>query len=103
VSKHLQITASGAGNLAVTLWPNVIDAKYPYSIPGGLTLTDPSFDDYYRPLNCKGNRLFIELSIANDTAAYFEYSKSILIGRQDAWSPLNPVGGGNVGIASTQQ
>ena len=93
----LQVNITGAGNAPVRLLPNDLNARYPYVIPGGITLVDPANDDFYRNINAKGQRQFLEFS-TNAVGSYFTLCKSLLSGKADPWSPLNPVGGGNAGI-----
>ena len=94
----LQVTASGAGIMSTALLPNIINPKYPYNVPVGISLSDPAMDDYFRPVNVKGNRMFLEFS-TNAVDSYFHLDKVLLTGKADAWSSLNPLGGGNAGIA----
>lgn len=94
----LQFTASGNGNAQIRILPNVINPLYPYTIPGGVNLSDPAFDDYFRPLNIRGNRCFIEFS-TNAVGSYFNLSKILLSGKAHPWSSLNATGGGSLGIA----
>jgi len=93
----LQFTAEGAGNMQLSLYPNTLNAPYPWSIPGGVTLVNPSYDDWMRPLNVRGNRVFISFS-TNAVGSWFELHKILLSGKADSWAPINPTGGGNVGM-----
>jgi hypothetical protein len=93
----LQFTAEGAGTLNVRVLTNTLSARYPYTIPNGIALSTPVNDDYFRPLNIKANRCFLEFS-TNEVGAYFELHKILLSGKADPWSTLNPTGGGNAGI-----
>lgn len=95
----LQFTAEGAGNLTVTALPNTLSAKYPWTIPGAINLTDPCYDDFFRPLNVRGNRMFLEFS-TNAVGSWFQLHKALLSGKADSWAPINPTGGGNTGIQS---
>ena len=97
-----QTTASGGGTMQVRMIPNILNAKYPYTIPNGIALTGNVQDDYFRPLNITANRIFIEWS-TNGPNSWMEVSKSLLSGMAAPHSPLNPTGGGNTGITSTQQ
>jgi hypothetical protein len=92
-----QVTANGAGEMNVALLPNIINPRYPYNIPVGIQLSNPANDDYFRPINVKGNRMFVEFS-TNATGAWMHVDKLLLTGKADAWSSLNPTGGGNAGI-----
>jgi hypothetical protein len=93
----LQFNAQGAGNMTVRMIPNDLGARYPYSIPGGVNLVSPTNDDWFRPINVKGQRLFLEFS-TNAAGSWWSLDKTIITGKQDAWSSLNSTGGGNAGI-----
>lgn len=93
-----QLTSSKDTNLNIRILPNTLTPKYPYTVPIGVPLVDPANDDYFRSINVKGNRAFIEVS-TNAVGSAFNLSKILLTGKADAWSTLNPTGGGNAGIA----
>jgi hypothetical protein len=93
----LQANIVGAGTANVRLIPNDLSARYPYSIPGGITLVNPAMDDYMRVVNVKGQRMFLEFS-TDAVGSWFELCKTLLTGKADPWSSLNPTGGGNMGI-----
>jgi hypothetical protein len=93
----LQVTAEGAGTMSVRILPNVINPRYPYSVPVGINLSSPSMDDYFRPINVKAQRAFLEFS-TNAVNSWFHLDKSLLTGKADPWSSLNPTGGGSAGI-----
>jgi hypothetical protein len=97
----LQANIEGAGIAQVRLLPNDLSARYPYVVPGGITLASPENDDFFRPINCKAQRLFLEFS-TNAVGSWFNLCKTLLSGKSDPHSPLNPTGGGNVGITTTQ-
>jgi hypothetical protein len=90
-------TTPGVGNAVIRMLPNTINPKYPYTVPVGIPLVTPIQDDYVRSINVKGNRMFIEVS-TNTVGSAFSLSKLLITGKADAWSPINPVGGGNAGI-----
>jgi hypothetical protein len=92
-----QLYKSTATNAKVRVLPNTITPKFPYTVPVGIPLVDPANDDYFRPINVKGNRAFIEVS-TNSVGSWFNLSKLLLTGKADPWSTLNPTGGGNTGI-----
>jgi hypothetical protein len=92
-----QLTTSTATNAQIRILPNTITPKYPYTVPVGIPLVDPANDDYFRPINVKGNRAFIEVS-TNAVGSAFNLSKLLFTGKADPWSTLNPTGGGNAGI-----
>ena len=93
----VQMAIEGAGTATVKFMQNTLEAKYPYSVAGGVKLNSPVQDDIWRPLNLKANRLFVETS-TNAVGAWFELSKIIMTGVADPHSPTNPTGGGNAGI-----
>ncbi len=93
----LQLTAEGSGAMKTRILPNTLDARYPYTVPVGIFLNSPVQDDYFRSVNVKGNRTFIETS-TNAVGAWFELHKILLSGYADPHSTLNPTGGGNNGI-----
>lgn len=93
----LQANIQGAGNAKVRLIPNDLGARYPYTVPGGMKLTSPANDDVFKPVNAKGQRIFLEFS-TNTLDQWFSLSKTLLTGKADPWSSLNPTGGGNAGI-----
>jgi hypothetical protein len=96
----LQTAVRGAGTASIRILPNTLSARYPYSVPVGIRLSDPVQDDYFRPINVKGNRAFIEFS-TNAVDSWFLLEKLLLTGRADPWSTLNPTGGGNLGVMSS--
>jgi hypothetical protein len=93
----VQTVASTATNMNIRILPNTISPKYPYTVPVGIPLVDPAGDDYFRPINVRGNRAFIEVS-TNAVGSAFQLSKLLLTGKADPWATLNPTGGGNMGI-----
>ena len=93
----LQVNIQGAGTANVRLIPNDLGARYPYTVPGGMALTNPANDDLFKSVNVKGQRVFLEFS-TNAVGSWFDLCKTLLTGKQDAWSSLNPTGGGNIGI-----
>jgi hypothetical protein len=94
-----QVTADGAGEMGVTLLPNIINPRYPYNIPVGIQLSSPSNDDYFRSINVSGNRMFVEFS-TNAVGSWMHVDKLLLTGKAHPWSSLSPTGGGNAGITS---
>lgn len=92
-----QLYKSTTTNGKIRLLPNTITPKFPYTVPVGIPLVDPANDDYFRTINVKGNRMFIEVS-SNAVGSWFNLSKLLITGKADPWSTLNPTGGGNTGI-----
>ena len=93
----LQANLEGAGNCTVRMLPNDLAARYPYKVPGGINMVSPAMDDVMRSINCKGQRIFLEFS-TNAVGSWFQLCKTLLSGKADPWSPINPTGGGNAGI-----
>lgn len=100
----LQVTTQGAGVERIRAYPNTLDNPRPIEIlgstivtqPGAITLKDPAYDDWFRPMNVRGNRVYMEFS-TNAVGHWFELSKVMLSGQADHWANLNPTGGGNAG------
>ena len=93
----LQFTAEGSGKMQTKMYPNTLNSRYPYTVPVGVNLAPTEQDDFYRNLNVKGNRMFVEVSI-NAVGSWFHLHKMLLTGKADAWSTLPATGGGNAGI-----
>jgi hypothetical protein len=93
----LQLTSEGNGAMLTKIYPNTLDARYPYTVPIGIFLNSPVQDDYMRSINVRGNRAFIEVS-TNAVGSWFELHKILLTGKQDPWISISPTGGGNNGI-----
>ena len=99
----MQFAAEGAGQLGVTVYPNTLLAKYPYTVPGRITLYEPTLSDFGRPLNIgPTQRVFVEFS-TNAVDSWMDVSKLIMTGFADPHSPISGVGGGNLGITTSQQ
>ena len=94
----LQTTAYGAGTMQIRALQNTLGATYPYTVPGGLPLADPVQGDYFRPLNQRAQRMFLEFS-TSAVNSWFNLSKLLLSGKADNYT-LNPTGGGNQGFPS---
>ena len=92
-----QTDTTSAGRATIRMLPNTLTPKYPYTIPVGIPLVDPVMDDYFRPINVKGNRMFVEVS-TNAVGSAFNLSKMLITGKADPWSALNSSGGGNAGV-----
>jgi hypothetical protein len=92
-----QTTMEGQGTASVTLYPDNLMAKYPITIPGGIALSTPTNQDYFRPLNVTGNRVFVEIE-TDAVGSWFSLDRIMLTGRSAPWSSLNPTGGGSRGI-----
>jgi hypothetical protein len=92
-----QLTSGTSTNAQVRMLPNTINPKYPYTVPVGIPLVDPVNDDYFRPINVAGNRMFVEVS-SNAVGSWFNLIKLLISGKADPNSSLRPTGGGNAGI-----
>ena len=92
-----QTDTTSAGRAQIRMLPNTLSPKYPYTVPVGIPLSDPVQDDFFRPINVRGNRMFVEVS-TNAVGSAFNLSKMLLTGKADAWATLNPTGGGNTGV-----
>ena len=92
-----QTDTTSNGRAKVRILPNTLTPKYPYTVPVGIPLSDPVQDDFFRPINVKGQRMFVEVS-TSAVGSYFNLSKMLLTGKADAWSSLNSTGGGNTGV-----
>jgi hypothetical protein len=92
-----QLDTTSNGNAKVRMLQNTISPKYPYTVPVGIPLSDPVQDDFNRPINVKGNRMFVEVS-TNAVGSWFNLSKLLITGKADPWSAINPTGGGNTGV-----
>jgi hypothetical protein len=90
-------TPNNTTNAMIRILPNTINPRYPYTVPVGIPLVNPANDDYFRPINVKGNRAFVEISTFA-VGSWFNVSKMLLTGKADAWSTLNSTGGGNTGV-----
>ena len=84
-------------NAMIRILPNTTSPRFPYTVPVGIPLVDPVMDDYYRPINVRGNRAYVEIS-TNSVGSWFNISKLLLSGKADPWATLNSTGGGNAGV-----
>jgi hypothetical protein len=86
-----QALVTGYGTCKVRFLANSITApaKNIWTIPGGLNLTaNPVGDeDFEKPLNMVGQRVFVELS-TNAVTDYMSISKLIMVGSKDAWASI---------------
>ena len=84
---YLQGLVTGSGNCAVTLYPNTTSVQspnYTYVVPGGLNLTSNAGgnQDFEKPLNVRGQRVFLEFA-TNAIGSNFQLSKLVLVGGKD--------------------
>jgi hypothetical protein len=90
-------TINNPTNAMIRILPNTLSPRYPYTVPVGIPLVNPVQDDYFRSINIRGNRAYVEIS-TNSVGSWFNISKLLLTGKADQFSTLNPTGGGNTGI-----
>lgn len=76
---------TGSGTSQVTFYQNVLDAPYPFIVPGGWELESPSVNDYEGPLDEFGQRMFVEFIMTN---GWFNLSRMTLMGASDKWSQI---------------
>lgn len=76
----------GAGNAIVKFYSNRIDGTVQYSVPGGMTLTDGD-NDRERPLNCAGNRVYVEFSSGGINST-MDLSAMTMIGTKDTFNSI---------------
>jgi hypothetical protein len=91
---YFQILASGTGSLDITCYPNSLNLKEPFINPNAYSIPNPIAvqgdpDDYNRPLNVAGNRMFVEFS-SNAVGSSVTVSKLILGGSQHPWLRIRP-------------
>lgn len=91
----LQGYTVGQGNMQVRVLQNTLSPKYPWTIPGGVNLSPVEQDDWFRPINIRAQRAYLEFS-TNAVGSWFSLTKTLLSGKADAYN-LNPTGGGNAG------
>lgn len=84
---YLQMLASGSGNMAITLLRNSINDTQPWTVAGGITLAATPTDDYERPINVSGNRVFVQFS-TNAVGASMLVSRVILVGSKHPVLPI---------------
>lgn len=95
----VQQLISGAGTAVVKAYPNYILTEstlafndYAYTVPGGIGLVEQPKDDYIRPLNISGNRVYVQYG-TNAVGEAWNLSKVIMCGTVDGLSTVNPNAG----------
>jgi hypothetical protein len=76
------------------------DAAHTYTVPNGILLTAPSQEEYERPLNAVGQRVFAQFAVNQPVngqantgeAGWFSLSRLIMVGGADAWAPIRGIG-----------
>jgi hypothetical protein len=82
---YYDLLAEGSGTASLTFYQNVLEAPYPYTVPGGVTLSSPAANDIEGPLNEFAQRLFVEMVM---TDGWFRISRVTLAGGQDVWAQI---------------
>lgn len=88
---YLTHQISGAGLLNLRLLPNTLlgptdstSGYYPWTLPGGFTLTDPCVKVREAPLNFAATRTFVEFS----TTGRMDISNLVMVGKKATHNPL---------------
>jgi hypothetical protein len=76
-----------AGTLTATFFQNVLQAPYPFAVPGGIVLSDPAANDIEGPLDELAQRLFVEVKTTG-LGCYFNLSRLTLVAQADAWNAI---------------
>jgi hypothetical protein len=76
---------SGEGTLNISFFQNVLEAPYPFEVPGGVELSDPAANNIQGPLDEFAQRLFVEV-VMND--GWFEINRLTLSGQADAFAKI---------------
>ncbi|MDR5728004.1 MAG: hypothetical protein RB191_11325, partial [Terriglobia bacterium] len=74
---------TGQGTAALTFYQNTLAAPYPFTVPGGVTLTPAAANDLEGPLNAFAQRLFPEIVMEE---GWFSLSRFSLLAAKDRWS-----------------
>ena len=77
----------GIGTASVTFFQNILQAPYPWTVPGGVALTDPAPNDLSGPLNEYAMRLFIEVKMKG-LNTNFSFCRMRLAANPDPWQPI---------------
>jgi len=78
---YMQMLAQGGGTLTVAFLPNTLYPKYSWTVPSGIPMVAHPTDDYERPLNVSGNRVYAQFS-HNASGIYADVSRLIMYGAQ---------------------
>lgn len=90
LAKYCVLNVSGQGKMQVRLLPNSLTPTYPYVVPGGVTLTNPSQNNREMPLNVLGNYMFADFS-TDDIDSAFQLSEVKLTMKKDPHSPIRGI------------
>ena len=78
---------SGQGTASLTFLQNILAAPYPWTVPGGLTLTDPATNDLSGPLNEYAMRMFVEIKMSG-LNTHFNFARFRMAANPDPWQPI---------------
>ncbi len=81
---------SGSGNASVTVYPNTLEATYPYTVPGGINLQENPQNDVERTLNTGATRAFVEVE-TDAIGSGFSLSALTMIGNPETHTPLRGI------------
>lgn len=83
--RFFDLLASGQGTAALTFYQNVLEATYPYTVPGGVDLSDPAANDIQGPLDEYAQQLFVEIVM---TDGWFNINRLTLSGAADSFAAI---------------
>lgn len=83
--RFFDLLVNGEGTGDLTFYQNVLEAPYPYEVPGGIELSNPSANDIQGPLDEYAQRLFVEIVMTN---GWFNMSRLTLSGAADSFAPV---------------
>jgi hypothetical protein len=90
---YLDMNIVGSGRAQIKALPNILNPRWPYTVPGGAWLYGPSnsdidsFPNTERPLNVTANRCFIQVSTSG-VGNWFGLSKMVLTAVKDPFAPV---------------
>lgn len=92
--EYLVSNVSGVGLLNVTLYPNILlgpgdltTGYQPWTVPGGIQLVDPSFNDRECTLNFTAQRTFVEFK----TTGYMAVDFIVMFGKKAVWNAIRGI------------
>jgi len=83
--RFFDLLAGGSANASLTFYQNILEAPYPYVVPGGVDLINPSNNDIQGPLDEYAQRLFVEIVQVN---GWFNMSRLTLSGAADSFAAI---------------
>lgn len=86
---YMEFLPSGAGYLTCKVLPNDLNSKFAYTIPdkGGIPIVLSPQDNYERPLNISGSRVYVQFS-HNAVGSWVDISEVILYGQEHPTLPI---------------